>query len=453
MQTAVLDDLNNKTRVLRMSTMVNPHFAPLWNTKCPYILAHGGRGSFKSSVISMKLVTMMKKVIKAGYKANVICVMDNLNHIHDAVYMQIDQALDWLHCGNEFEFYTSPMRIVQKRTGSTFYFYGADDPKKLKSNTIRDIIAVWYEEAANMKGREVFDQGNPTFIRHKSPAVENVKIFYSYNPPRNPYEWINEWVTECENDPEYFVDSSTYLDDELGFTTDQQLRLIEQYKKTDYDYYRWLYLGEVVGLGTNIYNMSQFHRMEHIPDSDHVASLYFSADTGHAVSATAVSAYGILAAPDELGKPRAVLLDTYYYSPEGKVHKKAPSELSPEIHDFVTRIEEQYGLSAWQKTMDSAEAALRNQYFNDFGDEWHPVHKLKKGDMIDNVHSLLARDGFYYLPTPNNLKYFIAQHERYQWDENTLQSDDPKVVKVDDHTCDNFQYFCLDNKADLGLEW
>ncbi|KAA8802769.1 phage terminase large subunit, partial [Lactobacillus crispatus] len=77
--------------------------------------------------------------------------------------------------------------------------------------------------------------------------VDDVKVYFSYNPPRNPYEWINDWVTAREEEPEYFVDTSTYLDDELGFTTEQQLKLIESYKNNDYDYYRWLYLGEVIG--------------------------------------------------------------------------------------------------------------------------------------------------------------------------------------------------------------
>lgn len=48
---------------------------------------------------------------------------------------------------------------------------------------------------------------------------------------------------------------------------------------------------------------------------------------------------------------------------------------------------------------------------------------------------------------------FIKEHQKYQWDEATMESDDPKVIKVDDHTADNFQYFVLDNERDLGLRW
>ncbi|MHC3414475.1 PBSX family phage terminase large subunit, partial [Pediococcus pentosaceus] len=45
------------------------------------------------------------------------------------------------------------------------------------------------------------------------------------------------------------------------------------------------------------------------------------------------------------------------------------------------------------------------------------------------------------------------EHQQYRWDEDTLDSDDPKVIKEHDHTCDSFQYFVLDNLIDLDLEW
>ena len=103
--------------------------------------------------------------------------------------------------------------------------------------------------------------------------------------------------------------------------------------------------------------------------------------------------------------------------------------------------------------MDSAEAALRNQMYSDYGIKWTPVKKLKKSNMIEYVQSLLARGSFYYLPTPNNVGYFIPQHQKYQWDEKTMQSDDPKVIKVEDHCCDQAQYFVLTARRELQLQY
>ena len=431
---------------IKMSKMINPHFYKVWNTNKPYIILNGGRGSFKSSVISLKLATMVKKQTQLNHQVNFILIRENASYLHDSVYKQMEWAFTQLNMYNEFLYFKSPMRIVHKRTGSTFYFYGGDDPMKLKSNIVGNVMAVWYEEAANFKGREVFDQANPTFIRQKPSFIDHVTVYYSYNPPKSPYDWVNEWVEDERQDPDCLVDTSTYLDDKWGFTNKEQLKLIERYKKNDYDYYRWLYLGEVVGLGTNIYNMENFQAIDKLPDDDYITNVYYSVDTGHEVSATTCGAYGLTK------KGNVILLDTYYYSPQGKTHKKPPSELSKDLKSFIDKVTEWIGKQPTRMTIDSAEGALDNQFYNDYGIHWHKVNKLKKVDMIDRVQDLLAQGRFYYLQRPEN-DIFIAEHRKYQWDENTLQSDDPKVIKEDDHTCDQFMYLCLDNERDLGLKW
>jgi len=434
--------------IIKMSDLVNPHFNTMWTTNKPYIIAKGGRGSFKSSTISLKLVTMMKKEIQQGHEANIVCVRENSVNLRDSVYKQIQWAISMLNMTNEFTYQVSPMRIINKRTGSAFYFYGGNNPERLKSNTVQNLIALWYEEAANFDSAEVFDQANPTFIRQKSPFVNDVKIFYSYNPPRNPYDWINEWIKQCEDDPDYFIDTSTYLDDELGITTNQQLKLIDRYKHNDLDYYKWLYLGKVVGLGDNIYNMDLFHSIDEIPEDDELWNIYFSVDSGHETSATTEGCYGLTA------KGRVILLDTYYYSPANKSHKKAPSDLVKDLYEFEQKNIDRWDMEPYKRSADSATAdyALDNEFYKEYGIQWHHVAKTKKVQMIDHVQDLLAQGRFFYLDTEAN-KIFIEEHKQYRWDQDTLESDDPKVIKVKDHTCDQLQYFILDNRRDLGLKW
>lgn len=435
-----------RTIKVNIQANVNPHFKAMWQTQKPYIIAKGGRGSFKSSVISLKLVLNVLKQVRDGHKANVICIRENASYLRDSVYNQILWAMDIYHVSDQFKTRVSPMQIIHKETGSTFYFYGADDPMKLKSNTVRNVINVWFEECANLKSPDVFDQALPTFIRQKSGYVDEVQTYFSYNPPKNPYDWINDWVTAREEDPEYFVDTSTYLDDELGFTTEQQLKLIESYKNNDYDYYRWLYLGEVIGIGTNIYNMDNFKALKELPSDDYITNWFCAIDSGHEVSATTFGAYGLTR------KGNVILLDTYYYSPQGKAHKKPPSELSKDLYSFINKLAKQFKKPATKLTIDSAEGALDNQFYSDYGVHLHKVAKLKKVDMIDRVQNIVAQGRFYYLDTEEN-KIFIEEHRNYRWDEKTLNSDDPKVIKEEDHTCDQFQYFVRDNERLLGLKY
>lgn len=438
--------VNDETKIIKMSDLIQPHFYTFWNTKKPYSLLKGGRNSFKSSTVSLKLATMMKHQAMLNRKVNIICIRENAAYLRDTVYSQIEWALDMLDMTDEFIFQVSPMKIIHRRTGSAFYFYGSDDPMKLKSNMVRDVIAVWYEEAANQKSAEVFDQVNPTFMRQHPDYTDQVKFFFTYNPPRDPYHWINEWVESLRNEDDYLIDTSTYLDDKLGVISDQQLRDIERYKKNDFDYYRYLYLGEPVGLGNNVWNMSLIHLQDNIPENENVYNLFFSADVGHQVSATAVLAFGLT------DKNNVYLLDTYYYSPAGKVNKKAPSEFVPEIKQFMDNVQTEYhDAPIRDMVIDSAEGGLRNEWWLREHTRWAPVKKLDKPDMIDYCHDLLAQGRFFVLNNANN-QIFLKEAQQYRWDEKTLESGNPKVIKEFDHAQDAFQYFAVNNARILGIK-
>ncbi|WP_152658285.1 PBSX family phage terminase large subunit [Oceanobacillus sp. CFH 90083] len=438
---------------------VNPHFGSVWYSDKPYNILKGGRNSFKSSVIALKLVHLLIPYILKGKKANIVILRRTGTTIRDSVFNKLQWAFSKFGFSRYLKMTVAPFKITENYTGSTVYFYGLDQFQKLKSNDIDDIIAVWYEEAAEFESQEDFDQTNVTFMRQKHELAPFVQFFWSYNPPRNPYSWINEWADQMRGEEDYLVHESSYLDDRLGFVTPQMLKDIERIKRNDYDYYRYLYLGEPVGLGTNVYNMNLFKPLSKLPSDDRVIALFYSADTGHSVSATSVGCYGLTA------KRKVIRLNGYYYSPAGQVNKKAPSELSKDIYEFIKATASQFkGARIRKRTIDSAEGALRNQYYKDHGQHWMPVNKLKKVNMVDYVHDLLAQGRFYYLenPIPTRLEHcdsndiFIEEHKKYRWEEKKkkkpLDSDNPQVVKEDDHTCDEFQYFCVDNARDLKLK-
>lgn len=425
-----------------ISKEVNPHFQDVWTTPKPFNILKGGRNSFKSSVIALLLVFMMILYIQIGEKANIVVIRKVGNTIRDSVFLKIQWALGKFHMLDEFDCTVSPFKIVHKITGSAFYFYGQDDFSKLKSNDIGNLIAVWYEEAAEFKNAEEFDQTNVTFMRQVHPRADMVRFFWSYNPPRNPYEWINEWAEKMKLEEDYLVHESSYLDDELGFVTEQMLADIERIKRNDYDYYRYIYLGESVGLGTNVYNADLLQPLDKLPDDEYILYLAYSTDSGHQVSATATLCIGYT------NKQNVILLDTSYYSPMGKVNKKAPSQMSKDLNTFVTNTSKRWGKPIELELIDSAEGALRNQYYLDYKVRLHPVAKKKKVVMIDYVQDLLAQGRFYYLDTENN-KIVIDEHRKYMWDEKTINTENPEVIKIDDHAVDALQYLVLT----MGKRW
>jgi phage terminase large subunit len=430
-------------KTINVMDLMNVNFYSLWLAEQSHIVAKGGRSSMKSSVISLKLVVDFLE----DDLGNVVCLRKVGKYLSTSIYEQIKWAIYMLGVEDEFYFGKSPLIIRHKATNTAFYFYGVDDPMKIKSAKIAKgyVMALWFEEAAEFAGVEDIDIVEDTFIRQEIEGKE-VKVYFSYNPPRNPYSWINEWLDTKAGDDDYFIHHSTYLEDKKGFLSEQMIRKIEKYKENDEDYWRWMYAGEVIGLGDMVYNMDHFHEIDALPEDDDLIIIDIAIDTGHQVSATTFLAFGFTK------KRNVILLDTFYYSPENKVVKKAPSELSKDLKEWMDKIQQTYNRHFDQQTIDSAEGALRNQFFKDYGIRLHPVVKKKKIDMIDNVQDLLAQGRFFVLKTAAN-EIFLTEHKKYQWDADTLQSDDPKVIKIDDHTVDAFQYYVQDNLRKLGLKF
>ncbi|EPC8411864.1 PBSX family phage terminase large subunit [Bacillus thuringiensis] len=436
-----IDNAIDNVEVINVLDEINVCFYDLWLAEESHIIAKGGRSSMKSSIISMKLV----KLFLSDPLGNVICLRKVAKYLRGSVYEQIKWAIYKLKVQDQFKFGTSPLKITHTDTNSAFYFEGVDDPQKLKGMTIAVgyVMGLWFEELAEFSGKEDIDIVEDTFIR-ADLGGKDVQVYFSYNPPKNPYAWVNEWAKEQEEDPTYFIHHSTYLGDEKGFLSKQIREKIERTKVNDPEYYRYMYLGEIIGLGTNIFKLEHVQVIPELPKDERITILTITSDTGHQVSATTHLCIGIT------NKRNAVLLDTYYYSPDGKADKMAPSEMSREYKQFYDSMCNEWDRFPSQLTIDSAEGALRNQIRKDYGLSLHPVAKGKKVDMIDNAYDLMAEKRFYMLDRPSN-KIFTDEVKKYAWDEKTLKTDDPKPIKVDDHCMDAFQYFCKDNARALGL--
>lgn len=423
---------------------INPNFYSFWHDNHDYKVLSGGRSSLKSSAISLKLLLRFLN----NPKGNTVCLRKVANTLRTSVYEQIKWAIYKLGVENEFSFGLQPLRITHKKTGTAFYFFGVDDPLKLKGAKIAQgyVMDLWFEELAEFSGPQDIDVVEDTFIREA--VAENVKVFYAFNPPQSPKHWVNVWRESKKEDDSYFLHHSTYLEDTKGFISKQMIKKIERYKVNDFEYYRFMYLGEAVGIGNNVYNFELFQKIKGLPQGTKLTGLYYSIDTGHQVSATTALCIGLD------NKSNVYVLDTYYYSPANKANKKAPSELAADINAFIKKTAATYkGVPIKMRTIDSAEGGLRNQYKKDYGQRLHGVNKaMKKKDMIDLVVDLLAQGRVYVLEIPANA-VFISEHEGYAYDEKSVERnpENPGVIKVDDHTCDAFQYFCIDNKKVLKL--
>ncbi len=206
----------------------------------------GGRGSTKSSFISLVLIDLLMK--NPDMHA---CVLRQVsNTLKDSVYSQILWAITELHLDAEFIGTKSPLEITRKSTGQKIYFRGADDPNKIKSIKPKSgyIGILWFEELDQFYGEEAVRKIEQSVIRGGDTAYK----FKSFNPPKSAQNWANKYVREEREDK--LVTASDYLSVPKKWLGKQFLDDAEFLKETNPVAYENEYLGEVNGTGGSVFD-------------------------------------------------------------------------------------------------------------------------------------------------------------------------------------------------------
>ena len=452
---------------IKIKDIIAPHFWNTFNSKKTNQIYKGGRSSTKSSMISIKIVYNCLN----NNNCSAVVLRKHQNQLRKSVYKEIKRACKRLGLKEDIDYEAglSPMEI-RFNNGNTIYFAGGDDYENVKGTIDEDklIKIVWFEELTGWDNSEDIEQIKTTFTRGNDDWFI---AFYSFNPPKNKFDWVNEWVEGKVKSDNYLVHQSDYRTVPEKWLGQIAIQEAEELRQNDEKRYRWIYLGEVIGLEGLIYNPEL---VEYVPEDylekNNIKILYidFAIDSGHQTSATTCGAYGY--GSDGYW----YLLDTYYYSPHEKANKKAPSELSRDIFNFELAINKKFKAGTDKETIDSAEGALRNQYFKDYGRRLHPVDKgTNKEQLIDYSQDFLAKKKFRVLDNNNN-QIFKKENENYMWLKDSVEKGKPTPDKTEkaflssekyyntytndyaysyaDHTQDQFQYWIKDNLQKLGLK-
>ncbi len=454
---------------IRLKEMIAPHFWNTFNSKKTHQIDKGGRGSTKTS----------KNSIKVNYhclyesKCSAVIIRRYQNTLRNSVYKEVKRGLSrfYLEEGKDYTAFKSPAEI-HLNNGNNIYFAGGDDYEKIKGMIDENtpIKILWFEELTEFDGPDDIDQIIATFTRGNDDWFI---VLYSFNPPKNKFHWVNQWAEQMSKRKDCIVTQSDYRTVPKEWLGKIFIEQAEEMRKNDEKRYRWIYLGEVIGLDGLILNPEHIEWVsEDYLDKNNIKILYldFSIDSGHQTSAVADGCYGY--GSDGYW----YLLDTYYYSPNEKSVKKAPSEQSKDIFNFKIEMTKKYKAITDKETIDSAEGALRNQYFLDYGIRLNPVDKGKNkiDGLIDFADEFLSKRKFRALNNNNN-KIFKKELENYCWKEGTIEKGKPEPDKTEkaflngekyyntyskdyaytygDHTCDEFQYWVKDNLQKLGLKF
>lgn len=376
-----------------------------------YILP-GGRGSMKSSTISL----IIPELLKNNPNMHAMILRKVGNTIKDSVYAQMKWAIDKLDLNEEFTCKVSPMEITYKPTGQKIYFRGADDPLKIKSikPEFGYIGIVWFEELDQFAGPEEIRNIQQSAIRGGNEAYK----FKSFNPPRSKNNWANEYTAEAEEkDDSALVVHSTYLDLDIEqeWLGDIFLADAEHLKEVNPDAYDNEYLGHANGNGGNIF---EYIEERTITDEEisHFDRIYQGNDWGWF--------------PDPYGFIRLYYdsaRETIYFIDEIYENKKSNEWTAKEI--------KRRGYDDYTITSDSAEPKSVNDY-RDFGLPARPA--IKGPGSIEYSMKWLQRRKLVFDParTPNARKEFKKYEYERDKDGNIISGYPDK----DNHLIDATRY-------------
>ena len=253
--------------------------ADIINCEVDRAVLQGGRSTTKSQVASECII-----VGCMVFKESAVAAVKYANKIEERLVNTFRESIRYLGVERFWKLRKSPYEYVLlddagKETTVSIKFTGCDNPENLKSYKPRAGIFryIWFEELTNFPSLKEVNSLIQTFARGKGKHC----VIMSYNPPMQTSNWVNVeynvpsgvllssnsncFYTEFEFEVEpgvkhkvkQVVHHSTYLDviaaghsDWLGtsFIGDAKRYEIENNK-----YYRWAYLGEVVGTDANVF--------------------------------------------------------------------------------------------------------------------------------------------------------------------------------------------------------
>ena len=239
---------------VKLSKVIAPSFAAVHQDIKGHGHTHywlkGGRGSTKSSFISVEIVLGMMRDAGKGLHTNAVVLRRYGVTLRESVFEQIGWAVNALGVSQLWRDSVSPMSYTYLPTGQKILFRGVDDPTKAKSIKFSKGWAkyLWYEECVEFEGEEKLRNINQSVLRGGADFF----VFYSFNPPKSARNWVNQYVAIEREDT--LVHHSTYLTVPPQWLGEQFLVEAQHLKEVKPEAYRHEYLGEVTGTGGEVFS-------------------------------------------------------------------------------------------------------------------------------------------------------------------------------------------------------
>lgn len=234
---------------IKLKNLIAPSFYEvhnaLKNNEYTFYWLSGGRGSTKSSVISIEIILGIMK----DKDANAVILRKVKDTLRESVHEQLLWAVNALGVSEYWEEGVSPLSLTYLPTGQKIVYRGADKPKRIKGIKFSRGYAkyLWYEELDEFSGMEEVRMINQSLMR----GGKQFTVFYSYNPPKSANNWVN--TEKLLTRPDRLTHHSNYLTVPKEWLGEQFLVEAEHLRDTKPMAYEHEYLGNVTGTGGEVF--------------------------------------------------------------------------------------------------------------------------------------------------------------------------------------------------------
>lgn len=208
----------------------------------------GGRGSCKSSFVSLEIVDGIQS--DPTGQSNAIVFRKVAGTMRDSVFSQIAWAIDMLGVSHLWKATVSPMMYEYRPTGAQILFRGLDDASKLKSIKPRRGMFryVWFEEFSELCGPNFTRNVMQSVLRGQGPGAI---VFRTFNPPISANNWANVFIREPDEKAVTLLTDYTMIPpDWLG---ESFLYEAERLRDVNPKAYEHEYLGVPTGAGGEVF--------------------------------------------------------------------------------------------------------------------------------------------------------------------------------------------------------
>lgn len=397
-----------------------------------------GRAGTKSSFAGVLGIS----TIVSEQPAAVVVLRKRHNKLRKTVYKEMIRAIGRLGMSkDDFDIGLSPMQIRYKKNGNIIYFSGSDSIDDTKGIIDEDkpIKLVMLDELTEFfdvgEGEEELTNIEATFVRGNDEAF---RMVYLYNPPKNPNAAINVWLQKMILRPDTIHKHVDYRDVPIAWIGKKLIESAELLKETDYKLYRWVWLGECVGIDDLIYYMfSENHRRE--SEAKHFKLIGIGVDYGQQ-NATTFQAAGV-----NINTKRVEGLDEFYHSGRESGKQMSPSEYAKELIKLTDTLHERYACSVFYIYIDPSAKGLAEEIKRLARQTraYDIIIKDAENDVSIGIQRVQKCMTYGVMTISERQKNLIREFGTYEYDKKSIEAGKEQPVKVDDHCCDAWRYLIM----------